>query len=215
VIGAAWRRLEKYRKDNLRWVTIIIGGVRWRAGDDPEVVAASVVDQVVDWRGQWRRAGNGGAWRALRWAGVVEVDVVRGDDDGAMGRYRSELLSDIGVDVSPLAADERIAVAHVHMVVGAADEAAMIRAREVMTRWWPGRRRIRVDPLWSSQTVSEALTALAGYCGKRRSQYSDGGWQGDVGSMVKFSDEWEDWVRYVVDRVYNELLAMRLDIMAK
>lgn len=193
--------MEVWDRDKLRFCTVIFGGVRFGVGDCPAQIASEAVWMIEEWREQWRRAGNGKSWTGCIWAGQFEVDVVRGDGVGMIGDHREKLLRALGVDVSPLALDERVLVPHVHFAVGGNVE----RAHRRMLHHWQGVRQVVVKRLYAHQTVEVALTKIRGYCQKRIPRYVTGGWNGSYGSPVKFGDLWEPWVRDVAEHAYHRL----------
>ncbi|MCR6631384.1 MAG: hypothetical protein NVV74_15800 [Magnetospirillum sp.] len=191
-IGASWRCLTKYRKDDLLFSTVIINAIPATLNPDYASLKTLVEQQVGDFRSQWsdaiRRRLPG-----LIWRGAVEFDLCRRDQ---IKDQRRDLFADLGV----LDAD-RVLVPHIHAVLVRGVHSTDHINNE-LRRTFPGRRRVLNKTLFQHQSLEQALENLHGYTHKQRLQYADGGFD-DV--RTKFGDEYElPWLQ-TIGKLYREL----------
>ncbi len=191
---------------HLRWATIILRVLRVREADiiDPDrrhEVCALIAEIVDDYRSDWTAQTRGRNLSGLTWRGVVEIDVRR---DLASDGHASATMTALGVDTGSLAADERLIVVHVHLVLDGSGRASEDdldgedwagHVGRVLRAAWRGPWRVVIKGLRTDQTVQEAVTRLHGYCQKDRRQYATGG-LGDAPTRYGDAYEWS-WSRFV------------------
>lgn len=206
-LGKSWSYLTTSERRHLRWVTIILKVLRVREADITDIdrrreVCAEIAEIVADFRGDWTAQTRGRNLSGLRWRGVVEIDVRRHvTADG----HAAATMAALGVDTASLAADERLVVVHVHLVVDGAGRASdddsdgtawADHVGRILRSVWMGPWRVLLKPLRSDQTVAEAVERLHGYCHKDRRQYVAAGGLGDAPTRYGDAYEWS-WTRLV------------------
>lgn len=205
-LGKSWSYLTTRERRHLRWLTIILKVLRVREADiiDPDgrrKVCAEIAKIAADYRREWTGMARGRSLSGLRWRGVIEIDIRR---HVAEGGHSAATMAALGADTAALAADERLVVVHVHLVVDGAGRAAdddldgsgwADEVGDVLRSIWRAPWGVHITGLRTDQTVPEAVERLYGYCAKDRRQYATGGLGGAV---TKYGDAYEwSWTRLV------------------
>jgi len=174
-IAPSWRCLLTHERDDLRWVTIIIGAIRVTEQDASSASAQAAIlgqvqNMIADFRATWLGMTRGRRLTGMMWRGVFELEL---HYELPAGSHRHELIKSMGYDASPLASDERYLVVHTHFVISLGkrteDDLRRCFAR------WPGKWQTLAKGLYANQTVTEAVTNLCSYSHKRKLEYTTGG----------------------------------------
>lgn len=193
----------------LLWLTTVISGHVITLDDDiAQAVAADIDAYHAERATVFKKSGkayrNPAGW--TRYCGTIEIDLIHPRIASRCSRMKAGLLAELGIDVTVLRADQRIALVHEHAVVDHRGHASADVLTRDMRAAWPGARRVHAARLYDTGTVAQNLSNLADYAGKFRFRYSMA-WNGQKTTyLCDFEEPWREHMR----RTYRAIGFARL-----
>jgi hypothetical protein len=175
--------LERAKREQIRFLTIGIGAMRFSLDSDRREICDWLAQQWNAWRAAFksalRRSGSiGHRAKTTRWVVVPEIDIVPCADFEHDGR-KVKLIKEMNPSVSGLGSNEFVIFFHAHAIVdfaghvsrkdghaGQAETICVRPALQALRADFPGPYRVLAKPLYKSQSQEEALRIVGRYMGK-------------------------------------------------